>query len=137
MISVTFKARGHENVRATHATTLEITKQDFVTKTGDCIILVNSELGASDLPDEMKEALRRRDAVVLLELWVDELYDRVIGKGSPELVLSADSIVFRTSDYIDPRTVMIKANKSARDINRELINELKKGKEATVRLSVF
>ncbi len=137
MISITFKARGHGNIKATHASTLEITKQDFVTETGDCIILVASELGASDLPDDMKEALKRRDAVVYLEIWVDEFYDKVLGKGSPELVLSADSMVFRISDYIDPRTVMIKANKSARDINRELINELKKGKEATVRISVF
>ncbi len=137
MISVTFKARGHKNIKATHPSTFEITKQDFVTETGDCIILVDSELGASDLPEDMKEALKKRDAVVLLEIWVDEFYDRVLGKGSPELVLSADSMVFRTSDFIDPRTVMIKANKSAWDINRELINELKKGKEAVVQLSVF
>lgn len=137
MISVEFKAKGHKNVKATHASTLEITKQDFVTETGDCVVLVCSELGSSDLPEEFKRALKRNDAVVLLEIYVDNYYEKIIGKGSSDFILNSDSLVFRTSDYIDPRTVMIKANKSARDLDRDLINELKKGREATVRLSVF
>jgi hypothetical protein len=36
-------AVGHPNVLATHEKTIEITKEDFLTPTGDCIIGINAD----------------------------------------------------------------------------------------------
>ncbi|MHA1410910.1 MAG: DUF371 domain-containing protein, partial [Candidatus Odinarchaeia archaeon] len=49
-----FKARGHENITATHPTTLEITKDMKLTPRGDCIIAVGSEKALFDFSDEIK-----------------------------------------------------------------------------------
>ena len=38
-----FSILGHENILATHKNTLEFTKDDFVTKTGDCIVGISSD----------------------------------------------------------------------------------------------
>ena len=40
---LTFLAFGHKNITANHKTTLEFTKENSVTKKGDCIIGVNSD----------------------------------------------------------------------------------------------
>jgi len=50
--------RGHENVKATHRSTLEITTEDFLTPRGDCIICVSADKSLRDLSDDFKEALR-------------------------------------------------------------------------------
>ncbi|HIP75502.1 MAG TPA: DUF371 domain-containing protein, partial [Thermococcus paralvinellae] len=36
---------GHENIKATHKSTLEITKEDFLTPRGDCIICIKADKG--------------------------------------------------------------------------------------------
>ena len=40
---ITFKAYGHENIRATHNRTIEFTKHKELSVRGDCIIGVNSD----------------------------------------------------------------------------------------------
>ncbi|KUO85763.1 MAG: hypothetical protein AT709_05205 [Caldivirga sp. MG_3] len=42
-------ARGHVNVMATHRNTLEITRDDYVTKRGDCIVACCADKAALDL----------------------------------------------------------------------------------------
>ncbi|MCD6301577.1 MAG: DUF371 domain-containing protein, partial [Staphylothermus sp.] len=50
--------RGHPNIRATHKTTLEITKEPHVTPRGDCIIAVNATKATKDLDPELKNIIR-------------------------------------------------------------------------------
>jgi hypothetical protein len=50
----------------------------------------------------------------------------VLAEGSPRLVLEhPSSIVIRRSDYVDGRTLAIRANKAARDIDRRIVELLR------------
>nr|WP_305836316.1 DUF371 domain-containing protein [Candidatus Nanopusillus massiliensis] len=61
---------------------------------------------------------------------VDDLIDDIIAYGSKNLLLTNyRSIVIRKSNYIDDRTLAINSNKSAIDIDRKLIEELRKEKD--------
>ncbi|RLE81388.1 MAG: DUF371 domain-containing protein [Thermoprotei archaeon] len=119
-------ARGHPNVQATHRTTFEITKETFLTPRGDCIIAVCASKGAADLSTAFKEAVKRDGTLIVIELHAGDLYEEVRAYGSKSLILTSPfSMVVRKSDYIDPRTIAIRANKAAADLKRELIDFLK------------
>jgi len=128
--------KGHKNVRATHRSTFEITTEDFLTPRGDCIICVSADKALRDLNEEFKRALKK-GAKLLIRIKVGELLDEVTAHGSPGLNFKSEvSMVIRKSDYVDDRTLAIEANKSAGDIDRELVKKLKRGEEATVELIV-
>ncbi|RLF18714.1 MAG: DUF371 domain-containing protein [Thermoprotei archaeon] len=133
-----FKARGHPNIRAEHPSTLEITKDPFVTLRGDCIVAVKSEKAALDLSSEFKRLAASEGSLILLTLSVDGLSDTVEGYGSPNLSFTDPrSLVFRKSEYVCGRTVMVRANKAARDLDRRLIRALRDPEsEVTVTLTV-
>ncbi len=134
---VRFRARGHPNVRATHRTTLEITRETHLTPRGDCIIAVESEIGLADLPASMKHEIRS-GGLVVLAICARGICDSVAGWGSPELGLSdPDRIIIRRSTYTDSRTLMIRASKAARYLDRRLIRELQAGAEAEILISVI
>ncbi len=139
MKEVVFRARGHPNISATHRSTFEITREDFLTPRGDCIIGVEAELACRDLPTTFKEALRSGEASLVIELEVEGVKEVVNARGSPRLSLaSPTSMVIRRSDYIDDRTLAIKADKAARDLSRELVNRLKnRDATLTIRLRII
>jgi hypothetical protein len=118
-------AFGHELVQAKHKTTIEITKENFLTKRGDCIIAVKADKACFDLRDEFKMALKQEKKVKIV-FEINGIKDEVIAFGSKELLLeSKTSIVIRKSSFIDDRTIAIRANKSAADLDRRLVEELK------------
>ncbi len=120
-----FRAQGHKNIRATHPTTLEITKEPYVSLRGDCIVAVNAEASVNDLGDELKSAIKR-GAEVLVELEVDGLKEVVRGFGHPKLSLSHNkSMVIRKSNFTCARTLAIKADKAARDLSRDFVRLLR------------
>lgn len=126
MARITFYAYGHHNIKATHRTTLEITKESYLTSRGDCIIAVKSQYACTDLPNDLKKRIRRKEAKILLILEIDGLKEVIEGYGDEKLLLtSSKSIVVRKSTYIDSRTLMIRANKSATDLDRKLVEKLK------------
>jgi len=131
-------AYGHPNIKATHKTTFEVTKDTYLTPKGDCIIGIKADKALSDLSDELKNALKRRDAIVKLKLKVDDIEDEVTAYGNPRLILSSkkDAVV-RKSDYICERTLAIKADKAAMDIDRRLVEKLRKGKKLILEIAVF
>ena len=45
-------------------------------------------------------------------------------------------MVFRASEYVDERTVMVSADASAEDLDRDLVAELASGADLTVTLRV-
>jgi len=135
---VIFKAHGHPNIKATHPSTLEITKDDFLTPRGDCIIAIKSDLACKDLPKDVKSLLRNDNSFVRIRLFCDDLYDEILARGSSRLSLqSSRSMVIRRSNFVCDRTVAILANKSAKDINRALIRRLKDGCELCIEFEVF
>ncbi len=118
-------AFGHEKVKGTHKTTIEITKENFLTYKGDCIIGVKSEKACFYLNENTKKILRTGKKIRFI-LEVNGKTDVVNAFGSPDLILTnKTSLVIRKSEFVDDRTVAIKADKAAKDLNRSLIEELK------------
>lgn len=123
----TLIARGHPNIRATHRSTLEITRDPEVSPRGDCIIAVAATKAAADLDSTVKQAIKTGKRVTLfLVAQRQGLLETVSGWGHRSLNLSdTRSIVVRKSTYTDNRTVAVQANKAARDLDRALIAYLR------------
>jgi hypothetical protein len=137
-VTVVFRARGHENVLATHKTTFEVTREATLTKRGDCILAVESTRAAADLPFEFKEAARKEDARITVTIEAGELEETVKAKGSPKLQFTHPTdLVVRKSGYVCGRTLAINADKAASDFSRKLVEKLKDRKqEVKVTLTV-
>lgn len=128
---------GHENITSRHGTTLEITKDEEITKRADCIIGVGADKGISELSEEFKQKAGN-NSIIKVVLRAGNITETITGIGHPNLSFSHKSdIVIRKSAFICPRTLMIKADKSARELDRNLINLLKNRKQKlTVEISV-
>jgi hypothetical protein len=134
---VVFRAWGHENVRATHRSTFEVTRDDYLTPRGDCIVGIKAEIGAAGLPEWFKEAARRGGVVVAV-LCSGGVCDAVAGRGDPRMSFSDPRrMVFRRSSYVGPETVMVGASKAARDLRRDLVERLSAGGELRVYMTVL
>ena len=125
MLVEVIHCRGHENVRATHKSTLEFTKEDYLTPRGDCILCIEADRGINDLSEGFKAALKAGKKL-LIRIKVGDLAEEVLAEGSPELILDHEySMVVRKSTYIDARTLAVRANKAARNIDRRLVEHLR------------
>ena len=122
----TIIAYGHENIQATHKTTLEITREKHLTKNGDCIIAVAADKGLIDLSPKFKETLRRKDATLAIRIETGGVVEEIKASGSSHLVLiHPTEIVVRKSDYISNRTLAIRADKASFDLPKRLVDKLK------------
>ncbi len=127
------RAWGHINIRASHRSTIEVTRDDYLTPRGDCIVGIKADKGLADINPGLRSIIRRGDSLVIVVFMVDKYIDLVIGMGSPRLTLgSRGKIIIRRSTYIDDSTLMIKANKAAIDLDRKLIDRLKRGASLTM-----
>ena len=117
---------GHENIIATHKTTLEFTKEPTLSKKGDCIIAVAADKALADLNPEFKSTLRKPKAqlTVLIEAGGISAYVQAHGGQKLSLAHSTDSVV-RKSDYVCSRTLAVRADKAAIDLPRSLVEKLK------------
>ena len=126
------RARGHENVTARHASTLELTRDDYLTPAGDCILGIKADRAPADFDPAFVEACRDSEATITLTLDAGDRTETVTGRGHPELECTNDrSLVCRTSDYVDDRTVMVGADKAAADLDRTFADALADGDEIT------
>ncbi|WP_114575840.1 DUF371 domain-containing protein [Saliphagus sp. LR7] len=131
------RARGHENVSATHASTFEVTTDDYLTPAGDCILAVEADRAPADFDPAFVEACRDREAEITVTVEAGGHEETLMGRGDPDLTFESErSAVGRTSDYIDDRTVVLNCETAAEGVERELIEALADGAEATVTLSV-
>jgi len=130
---IIIKAYGDPNIRATHKTTIEITKDDHLTERGDCILGIRADRGLKDIKNFLDSHKGKK---LIVEFTVDDLSDRVTGYLDPRLsFLDARDIVIRKSSYICKRTLMINADKSAAEIDRSIVRKLREGKELIVRIN--
>ena len=138
-------ATGHENVSATHASTFEVTSDDYLTPAGDCILAVEADRTPADFDEAFVDACQDAEATITATIEVDP--DRgeskgsrtatVEGRGDPALTFENErSIVGRTSDYVDDRTVLVEADRAAADLPRDLVDALADGAELRLRLTV-
>jgi len=120
------EASGHPKIRASHTTTLEITKEADLTERGDCIVATCASKGAADLSPEFTKLVKNNAARVVLRIKVANRSETIIGRGDERLLLShPNDLVVRKSDYVCPRTLMVSADKSASDLSREFVRVLR------------
>ena len=130
-------AQGHAHVTAEHASTLEVTSDDFLTPAGDCILGIGADTVPVDLDEDFVVACRSADATITATIEAGGHTAVVEGSGHPDLSFENDrSHVLRTSDYVDDRTVMVDADAAAGDIDRALVDALADGADLTLTLSV-
>ena len=132
------KAKGHENVLSLHKSTFEITKDKDLSLSGDCIIGLDIDKSMEDFPNEFKEKLANDDTKVIVELKTPNASDTIEGFGHHDLSLSHPTdIVCRKSTFVCSRTLMIKSNKAAIDLNRDLIKDLANGEPMEVNIILY
>ncbi len=124
-----FTCTGHESISAEHGTTLEFTKDLFLTEYGDCIIGINADFKHEELMDFVEE---NDKAKIILE--IDGLKEEITGQVNKEFK-DEHEVVLRTGKYISDRTLLTYCDKAAKDLNRELITKLKEGKKMKVTVS--
>ncbi|AGB38564.1 DUF371 domain-containing protein [Natronococcus occultus] len=131
------RARGHEHVSAEHASTFEVTTDDYLTPAGDCILAIEADRAPAEFDPEFVEACRDEAATITVEIEADGHRESVEGRGDPALEFTNErSAVGRTSDYVDDRTIVVGAEFAADGFDRELVDALAEGAEATVTLTV-
>jgi hypothetical protein len=130
-------ARGHENVTAQHASTFEVTSDDFLTPAGDCILGIEADRVPAEFDDPFVTACQQADATIVAELSAGGYTERVEGRGDPDLTFDSDrSLVCRTSEYTDDRTVAVGMDRAAAHLDDELVAALADGAELTLTLRV-
>lgn len=135
-VTVVIFARGHENILSTHKTTFEVTKEEHLSKRGDCIVAVDATMGIADLPVEFKKAAATDHSKITITIETDTLKETAKAFGSSKLQFTHPTdLVVRKSDYTCGRTLAIKANKASVDFSRELVEKLKNPKQ-TVKVTI-
>jgi hypothetical protein len=132
-----FYAKGHKNVTSKHKSTFEVTMDKEIGIKADCIIGTSSGSKLEDFPIELQEAIKNENTTVKVQLETENAFDEITGYGHPELTLDHPTdMVCRKSEFKCSRTLMIKSDKAALNLKKELINDLKEGKELKVRIIV-
>jgi len=120
-------------ITARHKNTLEITKDEYVTERGTCIIACSSDKAASDLRGELREVIKDDLTVIIVKIRCRDISDIVLCRGSSNLKLSNNrKIIIRRSRYIDDATLCIESNKGAADLDRRLINMICMGETVEI-----
>ncbi|MFX0169976.1 MAG: DUF371 domain-containing protein [Candidatus Hodarchaeota archaeon] len=118
----TLTAQGHTNIRASHRSTFEVTTDSHLTLRGDCIIGVKATHSARTLNALLGNLLRKPLCQIYTTLRVGTVSETIHGWGSPKLLLTASSsVVWRTSSHIDDRTIAVRCDKAAQDLDRRLV----------------
>ena len=121
--------RGHPNVRAEHPTTLEVTRDEFLTPRGDCIVGVAGSKGASEIDNCVKEVLRSGGKLVAVVLVEGGPFDYLVAEGSNLMTFTEGrKVIIRRSTYVDGSTIGIRATKAAKDIRRDVVEALRQGR---------
>lgn len=125
-----FHAYGHRNIRASHRTTLEFTKDAHVTIEGDCILGINSDFDPEKLRNFAKD---NKDRKAKMMISIDNFQDEVNFELNPEFNDEKEAVIRKTS-FISERTFGIRADKAACDIKKEIRDMLKKGAKLDIRV---
>ena len=132
------KTKGHKNVSSLHKSTFEITMDKEIGPTADCIIGVDMNNSMLKFPKEFKDRIADSSTKIMVILDTENGHDEITGWGHEDLTLTHPTdIVCRTSDYTCPRTLMIKSDKAARDLDFNLIEDLKNEKEMDVTIKLI
>ena len=131
-------ALGHRNVRATHGTTVEFTKEKHLSLRGDCVVAVSAERGPQELPSPLVKAIARDESMMEVTIESGCCSATINGRGSSDLTLDHPTdFVIRKSTFTCPRTLMVGADMAAVDLPRELVETLRiDGSPVTITIRV-
>ncbi|MEM2226948.1 MAG: DUF371 domain-containing protein [Candidatus Bathyarchaeia archaeon] len=119
------EAFGHPNIRASHRTTLAITRDEWLSISGDCIIGVRANKSASGLSEIFKAIAKSPGSRIKMVLEARGIKEVVQGFGDPGLTFEdPDDLVVRKSSFKCPRTIMVRSDKAAGNLSRRLIRAL-------------
>jgi len=118
-----FHARGHPNLLATHKNTLEFTKDKDLSVNGDCIVGIDADFSLA----ELKRLAQKHNTLKMII---------TAGKNSDWLTFKANKdfssnheLVLRLSEFPSDRTYGFRSTKSAKMIDRKLVDKLKDPKQ--------
>ena len=134
MNSYTFSATGHQNIKATHKTTLEFTKDNHVTKSGDCVLGINANFKL----EELKQFLNKKQIKITIIIEIENPKETITEtiKAVPNPNFSDEKeLVIRTTDFKSPRTFATHADKASKDISRK-IAERAKNNQRPIRITI-
>ena len=122
-------AKGHSLIRCTHTTTIELTKDTYLTKNGTCILGIELSKACYDLNQLLKKKITDGKKIRVI-IKAGDTVDSFYGFGNKNLTfLDKKDIVFRKSDFICDRTLLIKCSKSSSELDRNIIKKLTSSKE--------
>ncbi|MGZ4911376.1 MAG: DUF371 domain-containing protein, partial [Halobacteriota archaeon] len=82
---------------------------------------------------DVKRALRSNTAKMRLTIQAGHMSESITGFGSAALTMSdTDDMVVRKSTFTSGRTLMISADKAARDLDRSFIEKLKTSEDVII-----
>jgi hypothetical protein len=132
----TIRCRGHPLILGTHPTTFEVTSEDHLTETGNCILGIAADKGCAGLSLEFKSVLSNDDATLVTCLSCGDISVEISSKGSAKFTLDHPTdMVWRRSPFVCGRTIGIMSDKVAKTLPRDLIRQLAEGKEMVVTLT--
>ena len=132
----TINCRGHPLVLGNHPTTFEVTREDHLTKNGNCIIGIAADKGCNGLSPEFKRVLSHDDAVLHTRLSCEGVTVEVKSRGSFRFTLDHPTdMVWRRSSFVCGRTIGIMSDHVAATLPKALIANLVAGKEMIVTLT--
>jgi hypothetical protein len=128
--------RGHPLVIGNHPTTFEVTREDHLTKNGNCIIGISADKGCAGLSAAFKRVLANEDAILTTGLSCGDITFEVKSHGSSRFTLDHPTdMVWRRSSFVCGRTIGILSDHVAADLPTALIANLVAGKEMVVTLT--
>jgi hypothetical protein len=130
--------RGHPLVIGNHPTTFEVTREDHLTKNGNCIIGISADKGCAGLSAAFKRVLANDDAILTTRLSSGDVTFEVKSHGSSRFTLDHPTdMVWRRSSFVCGRTIGILSDQVAATLPKALITNLVTGKEMTVTLTAM
>jgi hypothetical protein len=73
LVTDEIKFKGHPNVLATHPRTIEITKDNYLTKEGNCIIGINANKACNDINEQLRRLITQDNIPIKFEIIVGNL----------------------------------------------------------------
>jgi hypothetical protein len=74
-------AFGHKNVKCSHSSTIEITKENYLTKKGTCILGIKASKGCYDLNQNLKKKIQNGQKIKIttkMQLFLEKVILSVI-----------------------------------------------------------
>jgi len=121
-------AYGHSDIRATDNTGFAIVKYSAPEKYQKAIIAVKANKACKDFDKKFKNSLKSGKKLEIT-IEADGIEDMITAFCSPAFTLTnSEEIAVRKDDKIDGKTIGILANKSAAELDQDLVEKLRNSK---------